>query len=185
MIDWKKQWALHAPNFLNGYSHVYLQDYGKEALSFKLAPGGGFGDLSHPTTQIMLHLMPQKIDASVIDIGCGSGVLSLAAKRLGAPEVFGIDISDEAIVHAKHNSALNALDCFFGKSLPTMPKHPLILMNMISSEQRCAWEILPPYPGSTLIVSGFPIEEAVPSHYGRILSTLEIQGWKGFTIKMN
>lgn len=128
--------------------------------------------------------MPQKIDVPVIDIGCGSGVLSLAAKRLGAPKVFGIDISDDAVEHAKHNSALNKLECFFGKSLPTIPKHPLILMNMISCEQRSAWKTLPSFPGSTLIVSGFPIGEAMPSHYGHITSSLELEGWKGFKIQL-
>ena len=143
MIDWDEQWALHAPNFFNGFAHVFLKHYGKDDLSFKLAPGAGFGDLSHPTTQLMLHLMPKRITSPIIDIGCGSGVLSLAAKLLGAPEVFGIDISEEAVSHAQENRMLNQLDCIFAKTLPRIPQGPLLLMNMISSEQKVAWEISP------------------------------------------
>ncbi|MCB1109748.1 MAG: 50S ribosomal protein L11 methyltransferase [Chlamydiia bacterium] len=182
MIDWEKQWELHAPNFLNGYAHVSLQEFGSVDQAFRMMSGPGFGDLSHPTTRIMLTLMPHTIDQPVIDVGCGSGVLSLAAKLSGAPEVYGIDIDDAAIAHAKRNAELNQLNCTFSTVLPLVPSNPLILMNMISSEQRHAWEALPNFRGVELIVSGFPIEEA-PPHYGKILRELSLEGWKGYHIK--
>ncbi len=184
MIDWNAQWELHAPNFLNGFAHVSLKDFGGSDARFKMAPGPGFGDLSHPTTQIVLTLMPQIIEGPVIDVGCGSGVLSIAAKLSGAPEVMGIDIKREAIKHAKLNAALNNLECSFSKKLLQTPKNPLILMNMISSEQSIAWNSFPDFHGSTLIVSGLPVEEADPSHYGKIIEKLELDGWKGFVIHL-
>lgn len=184
MIDWKAQWALHAHNFFDGKAHVDLKEFGGPDRSFKLLPGPGFGDLSHPTTRIMLTLIPKRLTCPVIDIGCGSGVLSLAAKVLGAPEVFGIDIDEDAIAHAQKNSALNGLNCSFGKALLTIPKRPLLLMNMISSEQKKAWSDLPPLAASTLIVSGYPVEEPDPTHYGKIEHTLSLEGWKGFVIQM-
>ncbi|MCB1107652.1 MAG: 50S ribosomal protein L11 methyltransferase [Chlamydiia bacterium] len=181
-IDWDQQWELHAPNFQKGFAHVSLADYGGPSCAFKLMPGPGFGDLSHPTTRIVLTLMPKKIMAPVIDIGCGSGVLSIAAKLSGAPSVFGIDIDDEAIVHARKNGALNGVECTFGKTLPMVPKDPLILMNMISSEQKVAWSTFPLFKG-TMIVSGYPKEEKDPDHYGVIIEKLELEGWKGFKIQ--
>jgi ribosomal protein L11 methyltransferase len=133
----------------------------------------------------MLTLMPQRVQGAVIDIGCGSGVLSIAAKLSGASDVMGIDIDEEAIAHAKRNSALNNLNCFFGKTLPHVPTSPLILMNMISSEQSIAWNSLPKFPGATLIVSGYPLEEEDPTHYGTLLNKLELDGWKGFKILLS
>jgi len=182
-IDWNEQWELHAPNFEKGFATVFLKDYGGPNLSFKMEPGPGFGDLSHPTTKIMLKLMPKKIETDVIDVGCGSGVLSLSAKLLGAPQVFGIDIDKEAIEHAKANAKLNQLDCTYSRQITKKISSPLILMNMISSEQKCAWETLPLYQGSILITSGFPEDEEPPSHYGTILETLTLDGWKGFKIE--
>ena len=133
MIDWENQWELHAPNFSKGVANVHLQEYGGPHLSFQMVPGPGFGDLSHPTTQLMLYLMPPKILSPVLDIGCGSGVLSIAAKMRGAPSVIGIDIDPNALMHAQNNAQLNGVTCRFEKALSAVPENPLILMNMISS----------------------------------------------------
>ncbi len=179
MIDWNQQWALHAPNFREGFAHVTL----KKNLSFKMVPGPGFGDLSHPTTRLMLAMLPEKIEGTVIDVGCGSGVLSLAAKLLGANDVMGVDIDDKAIEHAKENAKLNSLDCFFGKTLPKVPKNPLILMNMISSEQKVAWKSLPNFEAYTLITSGYPKNEKEPHFDGTLLEKHGLEEWKGYVIR--
>lgn len=176
MIDWNEQWALHAPTFKNGFAHVSL----KNGKSFRMMPGPGFGDLSHPTTRLMLEMLPEKIEGTVLDIGCGSGVLSLAAKLLGADRVIGIDIEDGAISHARENAELNGLDCFFGKTLPQIEDTPLILMNMISSEQKVAWKGIPSFEGALLITSGFPVEEMDPPHFEK----RELEGWKSFRIRL-
>lgn len=179
MIDWNEQWALHAPTFKNGFAYVSL----KNGKSFRMKPGPGFGDLSHPTTRLMLEMLPETIEGTVLDIGCGSGVLSLAAKFLGAGRVIGIDIDDEAIAHAKENGKLNGLDCFFGKTVPSIEEAPLILMNMISSEQKVAWSVLPSLSCYTLITSGFPNQEKEPQNYGTLLYQKSLEGWKGFLFR--
>ena len=79
-------------------------------LPFRLKPGGGFGDLSHPTTRLMLRMLAQIVaKQDVIDIGCGSGILSLAAAALGSPKVYGIDIEQEAVEHSRNNAIFNNL----------------------------------------------------------------------------
>ena len=176
MIDWDEQWALHAPTYRGGFAHVKLDN----GASFRMRPGPGFGDLSHPTTRLMLALMPKKIEGLVIDIGCGSGVLSLAAKCLGAEKVVGIDIDEGAIEHAKSNAALNGLNCMFGKQATVFSETPLILMNMISSEQKLAWSAFAHLEKYTLIVSGFPEEEKEPQGYGALIKMERLEGWKGF-----
>ena len=182
MIDWHEQWALHAPDFHAGFVHV-------KPFGFKLKPGPGFGDLSHPTTRLMLEMLPSKISLPVVDIGCGSGVLSLAAHFAGAPKVYGIDIDEGAITHAKENATLNKAPLFFGKALPEIPKRCLVLMNMISSEQCVAWEsqkALHPYV-EEMIVSGIPLEERdrflAGNTYGELIASNELEGWSVYRYK--
>ena len=189
-IDWEKQWELHTPNFKKGRAHINLFDYGGPNSSILLKPGPGFGDLSHPTTRLMLHLMPKKISYPVIDIGCGSGILSIAARFLGAPVVFGIDIDRDALCHAKENSALNGLNhIFFSTTLPPINAPVLILMNMISSEQRNVWKTVSTLHSikKNLIVSGILKQEAqrflkeeVPRSYGILQEEKSLNGWSGF-----
>lgn len=148
MIDWKKQWELHAPHFKNGLLHVTLPQH-----TFTLLPGPGFGDLSHPTTNLVLKLMlPQVKGRHVIDIGCGSGILSVAAHHLGAASITSLDIDPLAIEHTLKNAKHNGFTPH--TSLKTFPDNPLILLNMITSEQKAALASLPPLPKSTLLTSG-------------------------------
>ena len=166
-IDWEKQWELYSPNFFDGQAHIDLTRYQANDKNFKLCPGKGFGDLSHPTTRLMLKLLSNNVsDKTVIDIGCGSGVLSIAAAKMGAKVVFGIDIDQQAVRHAKNNTSINNLEAqvFISDRLPEKNsfKNPtIILMNMIFSEQKIAWEqnqwILP--FAEKLIVSGILAEQ--------------------------
>ena len=67
---------------------------------------------SHPTTSLCLKLMEEKIKESdsVIDVGTGSGILMIAADRLGASEIYGTDIDELAVESAKENLELNKID---------------------------------------------------------------------------
>jgi len=78
--------------------------------ALKLAPGLAFGTGTHPTTQMCLEaitdfLIPQ---STVIDFGCGSGILGLAALTLGADYVYCVDIDPQALEATKNNALLNA-----------------------------------------------------------------------------
>ena len=94
-----------------------------------------------------------------------------------------IDIDDGAIAHAQENAKLNGLDCSFGKKVPTGIENPLILMNMISSEQKVAWQALPKFDHYRLIVSGYPREEKEPQFDGALIEKHELEGWRGYSIK--
>jgi ribosomal protein L11 methyltransferase len=78
-----------------------------------LEPGLAFGTGSHPTTYLALLLLAQTLvdntPQAVLDVGCGSGILSLAALKLGAQTALGVDIEAQAITVAEHNAALNDL----------------------------------------------------------------------------
>ena len=136
-IDWQSQWSQFAEDFRDGISHIDLSRFGG-ASTLLLSPGPGFGDLSHPTTYLMLELMDGRVAGErIIDIGCGSGILSLAALKLGAASALGIDIDEAALEHARQNSALNHLFAQFSLHIPKdQPKENILLMNMIFPEQQ-------------------------------------------------
>ena len=82
------------------------------AINLILDPGLAFGTGSHPTTQLCLswldrHLQPGE---SLLDYGCGSGILAIAALKLGASHVTGIDIDTQAIEASRANALLNSCD---------------------------------------------------------------------------
>lgn len=145
MTLWTSQWELFSPNFKDGKAHIDLSPYNCDK-TLQLIPGPGFGDFSHPTTRLTLKLMAPHIrNHHVIDIGCGSGILSLAATALGAKSVYGYDIDPDAISHAEQNGRLNHYPITFAlMPPPKIPSNSILLMNMISSEQAQAWETFLP-----------------------------------------
>ena len=82
------------------------------AINIRLDPGVAFGTGTHPTTRLCLSWLLQELPrgARVLDYGCGSGVLAIAAAKLGAREVIGTDIDEQALDAARANSARNGVD---------------------------------------------------------------------------
>ncbi len=86
-------------------------DVGPGVLRVDIDPGAAFGLGDHPTTVLTLRLLRELIwpGATVLDVGCGSGVLSVVAARLGAPYVAAIDISPAAVEATIDNAARNGV----------------------------------------------------------------------------
>ncbi|MBS4168054.1 Ribosomal protein L11 methyltransferase [Parachlamydia sp. AcF125] len=195
-IDWEAQWATHGLDYREGCVHLDLNRLieAENLPIVRLKPGPGFGDLSHASTRLVLRLMKGKVyDQAVLDIGSGSGVLSLAASIMGAKIVWGIDIDPQAVEHAKNNLLLNACtgEIYFSVDPPLQPlqqqQKVLVLMNMIASEQAIAWESLQPLhqlPGEALI-SGILIEgkkgylQQAKKWGWKLLGEIEEEGWLG------
>jgi len=74
-------------------------------------PENAFGSGDHETTRLVLQILDQRVAGGerVLDVGCGSGVLSIAALRLGAVSAVAVDIDEEAIVVARRNAELNGV----------------------------------------------------------------------------
>lgn len=79
------------------------------AINIELDPGMAFGTGSHPTTRLCLEWLCEAIQPgqSVLDYGCGSGILGIAAVRLGAGDVLGVDIDEKAVEAALDNARRN------------------------------------------------------------------------------
>jgi len=187
-VDWNQQWEAHAPGYEEGFITIPIS--GCEEV--RLRPGPGFGDLSHPSTCVMLEMMRDIVAGrSVVDVGCGSGILSLCAAALGSTEVYGIDIDSEALLHAEDNRRHNRMKNVrfsFPDELLFVPANPVILMNMIQSEQTAAWESLSQLHRlkATIITSGvLPKDrkkylEQAESWNWTLKRSVEKEGWLGF-----
>lgn len=83
-----------------------------DAVNLKLDPGLAFGTGTHPTTALCLEWLEanRPVQSNVIDFGCGSGVLAIAALLLGAKHVWAIDNDPQAIVACKDNSIKNKVE---------------------------------------------------------------------------
>lgn len=147
-VDWEQQWAAHCPEIQNCSIRIDLSKYTNQNQNTRLLylkAGPGFGDLSHPTTRLTLSLMSDHVrQRDVLDIGCGSGILSLAAILLGAKSATGIDIDLEALKHARENAVLNQFEDRAIFACPTnwtrkYSDNTVIVMNMIRTQQQEAW----------------------------------------------
>ena len=82
----------------------------KDNISIIIEPGSGFGTGSHPTTQLCLKWIKKNIksNSTMLDYGCGSGILSISANKLGYLDVTGIDNDKQALLNAERNLSLNS-----------------------------------------------------------------------------
>jgi len=136
-VSWKSQWETFSENFQNGMAHIDLSQFGFNKTLY-LTPGEGFGDLSHASTYLMLDLMKDKvIDQNVIDIGAGSGILTLSSILMGAKNALGIEIDPASLRHAEKNELKNRLNVTFSMHLDKQKVNPksVFLMNMTLNEQ--------------------------------------------------
>ena len=140
-IDWEAQWADFAPGY-DG-NHLKIGD-----MSIQLCAGSGFGDLSHPTTQMMCEAM-QQVDLGdcIIDLGCGSGVLGCVGVKCNVKQFYMVDIDHDALNHAKENMRLNAapIDVIYDHHVQDdwLANVDTILMNMILPNQYSVFENCP------------------------------------------
>ena len=110
-----------------------------EAINLQLDPGLAFGTGSHPTTRLCLEWLDAHLskDASVLDYGCGSGILAIAALKLGAKSALGIDIDAQAIEASKSNAIQNHVEATF--VLPDQApdaKFDVVLANILANPLR-------------------------------------------------
>lgn len=155
-----------------------------KAINIRLDPGVAFGTGSHPTTHLCLRWLDSHIqaDQTVLDYGCGTGILAIAAAKLGAASVTGTDIDPQAVEAAGLNARANGVDARF--VLPgelQAARFDVVVANILSNPLK----ILAPAllgrvaAGGCLVLSGVLERQApeVIDIYRRTDSAVELEVW--------
>jgi ribosomal protein L11 methyltransferase len=129
------------------------------ALNIQLDPGLAFGTGSHPTTRLCLRWLDEHIQGgeSVLDYGCGSGILAIAASKLGAGTVWGVDIDPQAVESAGYNGTQNGVEASF-----YLPEHApkrqadILVANILTNPLKAMAPMLAGLvrPGGRIVLSG-------------------------------
>jgi len=166
-LSWKKSWEPDpvGKTILILPAWLEVPEKFSERKIIRLDPGSAFGTGSHPSTRLCIEALDNKppVGQTIADIGCGSGILSLTALKLGAKSTFSVDIDSLAISATRTNSALNdfpenLLNVFLGSieeveaNMPTK-KIDLVLCNILA-------------PVIKLIGPGF---EKIIGHKGKVI----------------
>ena len=135
------------------------------AVNLILDPGMAFGTGSHPTTRLCLEWLEQNVSAgcSVLDYGCGSGILAIAAARLGAGAVAGVDIDPQAVEAAQANAERNGVTAHFADStVPVAGEYDLVVANILANPLRVLAPAICAHvrSGGRLALSGILREQA-------------------------
>lgn len=113
---WKAKWDVtHVTDKIAVVPDWIKYEPKEDEITIKLEPGGAFGTGTHQTTQLCMKAIEKymKPNDKVADIGMGSGILSILAKKLGASYVYGCDNDENVISVAKENAAKNGVNCKF------------------------------------------------------------------------
>jgi len=152
-----------------------------------LDPGLAFGTGSHPTTRLCLQWLEQHLIAgtSLIDYGCGSGILAIAAAKLGASAVTAIDIDPQALRASRDNAAINRVELnILSTDQPAPPAADIVVANILSSPLKVLAPMLCQLvrPGGRLVISGVlerQIDEVCAAYAAHLPLTVAdvAQGW--------
>ena len=136
-----------------------------DAIVLVLDPGMAFGTVSHPTTRLCLEWLERKVTdgASLLDYGCGSGILAIAAARLGAREVLGVDIDPQAVSAAQSNAERNEVSARFADSAREIKgQFDIVVANILSNPLKALAPAICSHvrPGGQLALSGILADQA-------------------------
>jgi ribosomal protein L11 methyltransferase len=151
----------------------------------RIDPGRAFGSGAHATTILVLESIERLVRPgdSVLDVGCGSGVLGIAAAVLGAGRVVGVDIDDEALVATATNAKANGVTVEVARSIPDGEVFDVVVANLLAPilVELAPTLVVATAATGTLVVSGVlagrfehVLAALAPLRAGR---TLERDGW--------
>ncbi|WP_225765926.1 50S ribosomal protein L11 methyltransferase [Stenotrophomonas sp. Marseille-Q4652] len=155
--DWERAWldtfkpmSFGRRTWIVPWNHELPEDaQGADAAIVRLDPGLAFGSGTHPTTALCLRWLDQLADEgrlagqTVLDFGCGSGILALAALKLGAAAAVGVDNDPQAIIATSDNAERNGVSiaCYLPEDEP-VHSYPVVVANILASALDALAEVL-------------------------------------------
>ncbi len=167
----------------------------EKAVNIRLDPGLAFGSGTHPTTRLCLKWLENNVSGGdcVLDYGCGSGILAIAALKLGAEECIGIDIDQQALESTYNNARINQvkIKTFLPEDEPPR-QYNSIIANILANPLMELAELFATRlkVNGTIALSGILDSqiEAVQQAYGRHFSNMKVEkeeGWALISAKLS
>ncbi len=199
--DWDQRWRrFHRPLVLEGRLTVRppWEPPGDTPIDLAIDPGRAFGTGAHATTRLCLELlMDLPPDGSFIDLGCGSGVLAIAAAKLGFSPVLALDNDPVAVEIARANAHENEVEIDVQRldlrrdPTPVAGTMTANLLRPLLMELARAWECAPAGAPETLIASGLLAREAaeITEAFGRLglrrTARRDLSDWTALLLERN
>ena len=135
------------------------------AINIALDPGLAFGTGSHPTTRLCLRWLDANLTGgeTVLDYGCGSGILAIAALKLGAGSAIGVDIDAQAVQASRDNAGANRVRAdFFLPDDIRLAQYDVVVANILTNPLRALAPLLAnaTRPGGRIVLSGILAAQA-------------------------
>lgn len=157
------------------------------AINIALDPGLAFGTGSHPTTRLCLRWLDENLQGgeNILDYGCGSGILAIAAMKLGAKSAIGIDVDAQAVQASHDNAVANQVRAdFYLPDDTTLKQYDVVVANILTNPLRALAPLLAgaTRSGGRIVLSGVLGEQAeeVAKIYGQwftMSATVVEDGW--------
>jgi ribosomal protein L11 methyltransferase len=145
-----------------------------QALTITLDPGLAFGTGTHPTTRLCIDWLARRVAGGerVLDYGCGSGILAIAAMKLGAATALGVDIDPDAVVAARANAARNDAAALFQDTFASLDMiADLVVANILANPLKVLAPLLAAHTrrGGRIVLAGLlaPQAERVSAVYAQ------------------
>ncbi|HEU0303180.1 MAG TPA: 50S ribosomal protein L11 methyltransferase [Gaiellaceae bacterium] len=147
------------------------------AIPVVIEPGRAFGTGAHPTTRLCLEALARMPHGSLLDVGCGSGVLAVAGCKLGFAPVFALDDDSAAVAATKANAAVNGVDvdAFEADALTdALPAADTTVANITLEAIR---ELSPRVTSRDVVTSGYLATDELALEGWSRLDRAELEGW--------
>ena len=148
-------------------------------------PGRAFGTGAHPTTRLTLELLQTLEPSSLLDVGCGSGVLSIAAAKLGFAPVLGVDLDDAAVAATLANAAANGVELEARRADALADELPATDVVLANVQLEVVERLLPRLTAPLVVTSGY-LDRDRPEVAGwEPVDRREADGWAADLLRLS